>query len=282
MAKAGGSTKPSNPRFGWGFFGNELKIHREAAGLSQEALGSLVFCSGSYIGQFEKGIRRPQLAIAERIDEVLKTGGYFKRVYDELIEGSPNADWFEGVLCLEAEATVIRSYAPTFVPGLFQTAAYARAVFLAGYPFATDKELQNWVDARLGRQGLLEHPTKPMLWSVLDESVLRRPVGGPMVMSEQLLRVASLARCRRMVVQVLPYGAGAPPVDALLKLMDFADAPPVAYTEGVQSGNILDEPDQVARCKLAYDLVRAAALSPRASLDLIESVAERYTDEEQP
>ncbi|MGI5338628.1 helix-turn-helix domain-containing protein [Streptomyces sp. CA-181903] len=282
MAKAGGSTKPSNPRFGWGFFGNELKIHREAAGLSQEALGGLVFCSGSYIGQFEKGIRRPQPAIAERIDEVLKTGGYFKRVYDELIEGSPNADWFEGVLCLEAEATVIRSYAPTFVPGLFQTAAYARAVFLAGYPFATDKELENWVGARLGRQGLLGHPTKPMLWSVLDESVLRRPVGGPMVMSEQLLRVASLARCRRMVVQVLPYGAGAPPVDALLKLMDFADAPPVAYTEGVQSGSILDEPDQVARCKLAYDLVRAAALSPRASLDLIESVAERYTDEEQP
>ncbi|GAA0430087.1 helix-turn-helix transcriptional regulator [Streptomyces luteireticuli] len=267
-------------RVGWGFFGTELKIRREGAGLTQQELGAKVFCSGSYIGQFEAGIRRPQPDIAKRIDVELGTDGYFTRVYEELIKGSPNADWFADVAYLEGLARAIQSYAPTFMPGLLQTPAYARAVFLAGCPFSSDDEIETWTAARLARQRLLEDPTRPLLWTVLDENVVRRPVGGAAVMREQLTRVLSLARKRRVMVQVLPYSAGAPSLESMLKLMTFDDAPPVAYTEGVMSGALLDDPAQVARCELTYDLVRAAALSPEASLALIESAAEGYAHEE--
>lgn len=266
-------------RIGWGFFGRELKRRREAAGLTQQELGMRVFCSGSYIGQFETAIRKPQLDVAQRIDAVLETGGLFERIWEELINSSPYADCFAEAAYLESLAVTIREFAPLLVPGLLQTAAYARAVFLGGFPFAQDEEIESRVEARLARQHLLEDPTKPQLWVVLDESVLRRTVGGVAVMREQLRHVASLVRKRRVGVQVLPFAAGAPAVGGALALMTFDDAPPVAYCEGYRTGELLDDPALVTQCQRSYDLVQAAALSPEASLSLIESVAEEYADE---
>ncbi|MEV5510438.1 helix-turn-helix domain-containing protein [Streptomyces orinoci] len=277
MANAGGVARS---RIGWGFFGAELKRRREEAGFTQRALGERVFCSGAYIGQIEAGVRRPQLELAKRIDIELGTGGFFARVCEELINSSPDADWFAEVSSLEGMAVAIQSYSPTVVPGLLQTPDYARAVFVAGCRFAMDEEIESWVAARLARQCILDDPTRPMLWSVLDEGVIRRPVGGRAVMREQLLHLTELMRRRRLVLQVLPYAAGASALDAMLKLMSFEDAPPLAYSEGVMSGSLLDDPAQVARCRLAYDLVRAAALSPEASVALIESVAEEYAGED--
>ncbi|MEU7164297.1 helix-turn-helix transcriptional regulator [Streptomyces morookaense] len=266
-------------RIGWGFFGRELKRRREAAGLTQQELGMRVFCSGSYIGQFETAIRKPQLDVAQRIDVVLETDGFFERVWEELFNSSPYAEWFTEAAYLQGLATSICEYAPVFVPGLLQTAAYARAVFLGGFPFAPDSEIEKRVAARLERQRILQDPTTPLLWVVLDENVLRRKIGGAAVMHEQLMRVASVAHERRMGVQVLPFDAGAPAVGGSLTLMAFDDAPPVAYCEGHRTGNLLDDPAVVAHCQRSYDLVRAAALSPEASLSLIESVAEEYADE---
>ncbi|MFF4408578.1 helix-turn-helix domain-containing protein [Streptomyces sp. NPDC001262] len=276
MASAGRS---GQPRIGWGFFGTELKRCREAAGLTQQELGRRVFCSGGYIGQFETGIRKPQLDVALRIDAELRTGGFFERMWRELINKSPYADSFSETAYLETLAATIMEYAPTYVPGVLQTAAYARAVFLGGLPLAPEDEIQARVAARLARARILDDPAKPSFWSVLDEGVIRRKIGGAAVMHEQLKHVIALIRKRRIGVQVMPFGAGAPVVDGSLTLMTFEDAPPVAYSEGYRTGSLLDDPATVAWCERAYDLARAVALSPEASVDLIESVAEEYADE---
>ncbi|MEV4435600.1 helix-turn-helix transcriptional regulator [Streptomyces sp. NPDC049585] len=276
---SGGIGWHGRAKFGWEFFGAELKRRREERGLSQQELGRRVFCSGSYIGQFEAGMRKPQLEIAERIDVELGTDGFFARMCRQLIDNAPYRDYFVETKYLEGIATAIHAYAPLYVPGLFQTAAYARAVMIGGFPLAPDSEIERWVSGRLERQRILEHPTEPLLWAVLDESVIRRPIGGPAVMGEQLAHLAALVDKRRIVVQVVPMRAGILTLGGLLKLMSFADAPPVAYVEGAMSGMLRDDPAQVARYQLAYDFLRATALSPAASLDLIASVAEEYADE---
>jgi len=260
----------------WEFFGAELRRHREDAGITQAELGARVFVSGAYIGQFEQAIRKPQLDISQRIDGVLQTDGIFERLWRKLINDKRYADYFAKAAELEALATKICEFAPALVPGLLQTAAYARAITLAMNPFASDEYIEEKVSGRLERARILKDATRPVYWVILHENVLRIPVGEAAVMAEQLEHVARLARERTVLVQVLPYAAGAYALSGMVTLMEFEDAPPTAYTEGVYSGNLLDDPAVVKRAQSAYDLLRAAALSPKASLALVESAAEDH------
>ncbi|MFJ8360072.1 helix-turn-helix domain-containing protein [Streptomyces sp. NPDC093984] len=261
----------------WEFFGAELKRRRENAGFTQAALGARVFVSGGYIGQFEQAIRKPQLDVAQRIDEVLQTEGFFERTWRKLIDDARYADYFAEVVELERTATKICEFAPTLVPGLLQMADYASAVTLANNPFVATEYVAETVAARLERARILADATRPEYWVVLHENVLRIPVGGPAAMAQQLEHVAGMARERRALVQVLPYAQGAhTAMSGMLQLMEFDDAPPTAYTETSFSGTLIDNPAVVKRAQRAYDLLRAAALSPTASLALIESAAEDH------
>ncbi|MEV0226043.1 helix-turn-helix transcriptional regulator [Streptomyces sp. NPDC050704] len=261
----------------WEFFGTELKRRREEAGFTQAELGSRVFVSGGYIGQFEQAIRKPQLDVARRIDELLQTDGFFERLWRKLIKDQPYTEYFAHVVELERLATEICEYAPAVVPGLLQTREYARAMFLAGNPLAADEYVEELVKGRMDRTQLLKDAARPVYWVVLHETVLRVQVGGPAVMPHQLDRVAAMARERKVLLQVLPFASGAhPAMGKMMKLMEFEDAPPTVYTEGVLSGNLLDEPAVVRRTRASYDLIRAAALSPEASLAMIESAAEDH------
>jgi transcriptional regulator with XRE-family HTH domain len=261
----------------WEFFGAELRRRREDAGITQVDLGARVFVSGAYIGQFEQAIRKPQLDIAQRIDEVLQTDGIFERLCRKLINDRRYAEYFAEVVELEQFATKICTLAPTLVPGLLQTAAYIRAVTLASNPFATEESIEEKITSRIERAQILNDATRPVYWAVLHEHVVRIPVGGSAEMAEQLDHIAELVRQRRVLVQVLPTAAGAYPLmGRMVQLMEFDDAPPAAYTEAVYSGNLLDDPALVKRVQGAYDLLRAAALSPEASLALIESAAEDH------
>ncbi|MFE7075955.1 Scr1 family TA system antitoxin-like transcriptional regulator [Streptomyces sp. NPDC057620] len=261
----------------WEFFGTELKRHREEAGLTQAELGYRVFVSGGYIGQFEQAIRKPQLDVAARIDEVLQTAGFFERLWQKLIKDQPYTEYFAHVVELERLATAISEYAPTVVPGLLQTREYAQAVFLAGNPLAPDSYIEELLKGRMDRTRLLKDATRPVYWAVLHETVLRVAVGGPKVMAHQLDHIVTLTQERKVLLQVLPFSAGAhPSMGKMMKLMAFEDAPPAIYTEGVLSAHLLDEPAVVRRTQSSYDLIRAAALSPEASLTLIESAAEDH------
>ncbi|MFE3326739.1 Scr1 family TA system antitoxin-like transcriptional regulator [Streptomyces sp. NPDC059176] len=261
--------------------GAELRHAREKAGLSQRELGEPLFVSASFIGQLEAGTRRMQHDIARRIDETLGTNGFFERNC-RAANKSKYPDHFAEAAEAEAFATTIREYAPLLIPGLLQTEAYARAVFRAYQPTAPEAVIDDLVEARLERARLLDDPTRPMLWTVLDEAVLRREVGGEGVMAEALGHIGALARRHRVIVQVLPFAAGAhASLNGALKLMSFTDAPPLAYLEVLRMGQLEDDPATVARYELTYDLVVASALSPPESLALIESVAEDYAHEDQ-
>ncbi|QNS06358.1 helix-turn-helix domain-containing protein [Streptomyces xanthii] len=261
----------------WEFFGLELKRRREDAGLTQVELGLRVFVSGGYIGQFEQAIRKPQLDVAQRIDEALQTDGIFERMWRQLIDDRRYAEYFAAAAELERLATVLCDFEPFVIPGLLQTAEYARAITLASNPFAPEGHIEEIVAARLERAQLLRGETRPLYWAILHETALRVPVGGPAVMARQLRQLTMLSRERHALVLVLPYTAGAhAQMGKSLRLMEFADAPPTAYTEAVYSGNLLDDPAVVKRTRAAYDLLRVAALPPEASLALIESAAEDY------
>lgn len=215
--------------------------------------------------------------MALRIDEVLQTDGFFERTWRKLIDDQRYPDYFAAAAELERLATKICEFAPMIVPGLLQTPTYAHALMVAGNPLATDEYIEAGVRARLDRAAILKEATRPMYWVVLHEAALKVPVGGTAVMAEQLEYIAQLTRERKILMQILPFAAGPyPSMGKMLKIMEFNDAPPTAYTEGVHSGTLLDDPAVVKHVQADYDLVRAAALSPEASLALLESVVEDY------
>lgn len=269
----------SSPR---ALLGAELRHARERAGLSQEDVGARLFVSGSFIGQLEAGTRRMMPEYARLLDDVLGTGGFFLRNCGAAAK-SKYEEHFAEAAEAEAQATAIRQYAPLLIPGLLQTPAYARAVNRAYDPTVTEETIDEWVEGRMERIRLLDHPTKPVLWVVLDEAALRRETGGRAVMAEALRHVADLARRNRVIVQVLPFSAGAhAAIQGALKLMEFEDAPPLVYYEGVGSGRLEDDPATVAQQRFRFDLLVASALSREKSLAVIEALAQDYTHEEHP
>lgn len=259
------------------FYGAELRRLREEAGWSQEHLGELVFCSGTYIGQFESAVRRPQLDMSKLLDGALGTGKHLQRLC-KLARQSKHADYFADAAELETLAKTISEYAPMLMPGLLQTQSYARALIRAAQRFESQAVVDELVKARLERQGILEGPAAPVLWVVLHEAVLRVCVGDHSVMSEQLNSLSELIRTNhRALVQVLPFSAGAQAfLNGTTIQMTFADAPPVTYTESAYTGQLIEEPRLVGNYQRAYDLTSAASLSPEASLTLLESAAKDY------
>ena len=265
------------------YYGSELRRLREEAQLSQERLGALVFISGAYVGQIETAIRRPRVDLSIRFDAALESGGYLERLCRMVRKARPihmngHATYFAEAADHESRATSICEYAHTLVPGLLQTEGYIRAVVDAYNLQFQPSEVDELVRVRLERAARLDDSTRPEFWAILQESVLRIPVGGPSAMAEQLRSIAARAHSGRIIVQILPFADGPHSMMAgMVSLMSFDDAPDLAYSEGMHSGQLLDESEPVSLCWKSYDLARAAALSPKASLALLDSVAEEYT-----
>ena len=258
------------------FYGAELRRLREDAELSQDALGKRAFCSGTYIGQFEVADRRPQLDMSKLFDEIFGTGEHMQRLCRLAHESEKgHADYYAGVAELEKHAATISVAIQMLVPGPLQTEDYARALVRSAHPCDPGEAVEERVTARLDRQRMLEDPTAPELWFTIHEAALRLPMGGPALMRQQLDRVLELGHDHhRVVVQVMPFSAGPHPfLHSTAVLMTFQDAPPTYYTESDYSGQLIEEPALVTRYFRAYDHLRAAALSPKASLALIESTA---------
>lgn len=255
-------------------YAEELRARREEAGLTQKELADLLAVHPSLVAHWEAGRRMPGPRDAQRLDQVLKTGGTFVR----FLEKNPFADHFERVAKAETEATRIEEFAPVYVPGLLQTKAYATEVYRASRLFYPPDELDRQVVNRLQRAEIFKGKL-PEAWFILSETVLRVVVGGHDVMSEQLSHILGLVRSKRIRFQVVPFGEGAhAAMGSPLTLMKFADAPDMAYVEGLHTGNVMDAntADYGQLCRDAYDLTRAAAMPPGASLRFLESVTEEY------
>ena len=187
------------------------------------------------------------------------------------------AGYFESALQLEQQATMIREFALSFIPGILQTERYARAVLSTSFPPVGEAECDRLVVTRLERAKILGDPVTPVVWALLDEAVLRRVVGGPKVMAEQLRHIVKLAESGRVRVHVLPFGLGVHPLmQSMLTLLKFEDQPPVAYSEGIQVGKIHDSPAMVDRLEGTYDLALGDAMPLKESLTLMRATTKDY------
>ncbi|MFD8277464.1 helix-turn-helix domain-containing protein [Streptomyces flaveolus] len=256
-------------------FGARVRRLRTAAGLTQAELGARTHVVGTRITQIERASgAKPTLELARALDAALGADDLLVELWPYVYrEAFP--DWSRRFMEYSERAVAIRQYAAHVVPGLLQTEDYARAVLSLDALLDSEEELEERVAARMGRQERFSSSDRPELCVILDEAVLRRPIGGRDVTRQQLGRLLDATADRHITVQVLPFDQGGhEAMGGSLTLLALPDGSEVAYTEGSDYGQLIEEPTKVARYKVIYDRLRAAALPPLMSLDMIRSMTE--------
>ncbi len=192
--------------------GRELKIARERRGITQQDLAKEIHFSDSHISAVETGQRPASNAFMQRADDVLNAGGILVRLLETAQATASHEvmpEWFRPWAEVEATATALRSYQPLVLDGLLQTPAYARALLQAGDPTASEETLQRAVETRLRRQQVLSRPNPPHLITVLEESILHRPISdSPTPMREQLDHLITLASTGTADIHILRTEVG--------------------------------------------------------------------------
>jgi transcriptional regulator with XRE-family HTH domain len=264
-------------------FGAMLRHYRVRAGLTQDQVGSLAHVSGKLISAYENGWRVPTRPTTSDIDLVaeLSTQGALTELWDQFEDGmnyQAYPDWFQDWPDKEASATTLRGFEPLVIPGLLQTDLYARAV-LSTRIGATEDEIDELVSARLKRQEVLTKTNPPTLWVILDEWVLRRPVGNQHVMLEQVNRLIEAVQRPNIVFELIPEDAGAHEglYGGGFAIADFKDAPSVAYQESAVQGQIVQDPEHVGTLMTRWTTLGTEALPRKASITRLEEAAKSWT-----
>ena len=249
-------------------FGLAIRHQRERKGLTLAAIASAFGYSTSAWSRYENGSPIPP-ELPARLDELMETHGMFAALW-EVIKDEMWPDRYRDYMRLESAAHEVAEYAPYVVPGLLQTPSYARALFIAGHPEWPPERIELEVDARMSRQARFASDDPPYLAGVLDEAVIRRVVGGPAVMREQLERLVPLLDTKHSVLSVAPFSRGTRcGLDGPLILLSLPDNGGAAYFEGMVNGQLLEEPNGVRLCRRAYDRLRVESASLRESTALI-------------
>lgn len=255
-------------------FGAQLRSLRRAKGLSQVRLGILIRFSDSFISCVERGERNPTLVLAQRSDVVLETGGtleaaWWQIKHTSLVEGFPE------YAAEETRAVELRLFELGLIPGLFQTEEYAAALAAADVKRGaiTRAQAEERVSYVLARQQVLSKATSPLVYAVLDESCLRRQVGGAAVMDSQLAHLESLTDKPRMIIQVAPFSMGARcPFAVNVYLATLPNRNALGYTEAQGRGFLTRDKEIVEEWARAYDWLQVGALSDVASINAIRDL----------
>jgi transcriptional regulator with XRE-family HTH domain len=259
------------------FLGAELQRGRIAAGFaSQEALAARLGFDRSVIGKAETGERPPSPEVLAAWCQVCELDGelFLRLAGLARRTDGPVASWFESWLGAEGEAHMLRLWSPLLVPGLLQTAEYARALFLA--TGLDEESAQEHVAVRLGRQAILDRVNSPHVVCVLDESVLGRLIGSPLVMADQLAHLAHLSQRPGVSVQVIPSASGANAgLSGALDLASGDGGPEVLRMEAVEDVTT-DSRSLIRRAANIFVRVQADALPRAASRALILEAVERW------
>jgi hypothetical protein len=182
--------------------------------------------------------------------------------------------WFEAFIGLESAASVVRTYEVQFVPGLLQCPQYVDAV-LSSNRAQSATDLQRRIELRQRRQAALERDDAPILWVVLDEAALRRPIGGPEVMKAQIAYLIEQAERPNITIQLLPYSVGAHAAEGgAFTLLRFAEAdlPDVVYLEHLTGAQYIERPEDVEQYARAMDRISVDALHPEATLEALKAL----------
>ncbi|GII76700.1 transcriptional regulator [Sphaerisporangium rufum] len=258
-------------------FGFEVRRRRLAAGLTQRQLAERLLFSTSMIGMVERADRKPEQAFAERCDELFGLTGVLTELWSRAYRWKDAAPlWFRDGLQAEQQATTLRTWDPLLVFGLMQTEAYARHV-LAGEPGTTRDLLEERLATRLQRRSILSRTTPPTVQTIIDEGVLRRPIGDPAVMRQQLEHLLMIAEHPNVKIQVLPYSAGS--TCGLLSafvITELAGHWTTVWAESSIQGKVTDAPEIVQAAGKRYDALRMEALPHHMSMELIKKEIERW------
>ncbi|MFD9290051.1 helix-turn-helix domain-containing protein [Streptomyces sp. NPDC060030] len=253
-------------------FGRQLKLLRVRAGLDRAEFGKRVGYAAQSVASFEQGRRIPQPEFIDKADRVLDAGGLLVALKEELARSQYPA-FFRDMARLEAEAVTLHVYATMAVPGLLQTEDYARAVFVMRRPLLDEETIEQRVSARLARQVIFSRKPMPTLSFVIEESVLRRPVGGLSVLRGQLEQIVLHGQRRNVEVQVMPTarpehcGLAGP-----FTLIEKRDGRRMAYVEVQRDSRLHTDRADVRDVEEQYGIIRAQALTPRESLDVVKGL----------
>ncbi|GAA1948904.1 helix-turn-helix domain-containing protein [Kitasatospora viridis] len=274
--------------------GSELRELRNRAGLTGKDVADALDWSASKVSRIESGevgLRerdvRPMLALygvsdpneIKQLTSLARKSrqpGWWQSYGDALPE------WFKAYVGLEEDASAIRTYESELVPGLLQTEEYFRAVVRATVPVSYEEAADagdRRIALRMQRQEILSRPNPPLLWAIINEAVLRRPVGSPEVMRAQLEHLADVADARQNVmVQVLPFSAGAhPAMTQSFSLLSFKDIPgSIVYSESPTSSTYTEKPADTEYHQRVFDRLMASAVQPEKSVLWLRDVAKEY------
>ncbi len=274
-----GGTSPTVRRWELGALLREL---RHEAGLSVEDVARHLLCSQAKVSRMETGQRAATLRDVRDLSTLYKVPEEQQQRLMSLAREARQEAWWQKYdvpyttfIGLEAAAVSISCYELGFVPGLLQVEPYARAALRGQLPNASSSAIQDRVEVRMGRQELLSRDEPPDLWFVLDESVLRREVGGTKVMRDQVAHLIEVSRLPSVTLQVIPFGKGAHlgMIGSFVTLA-FAEKllSDVTYIEGLTGDQYLDREADVARYRHAFNHLRATADSPSESRRFLEQV----------
>lgn len=272
------------PTVGQLVLGKRLLDLREKAGLSREDAARVIRVTQATVHRMETakvalkvvyverllavyGIAAPEVAAFVELVEEANRPGWWQRFHDIL------PDWFSAYVALEAAASLIRVFEPAFIPGLLQTTAYARTVMETG-PLGQTRpdEVERHLALRMERQALLTRPGAPRFWAILDETVLRRHVGSPEVMREQIDHLLEVSRRRNVTLQVAEFAAGhhsgAHGPVALFRFGE-GELPDMVYVEYLTGAVYIDERNEVASHHAVLDEIAAQAATARRTKEIL-------------
>ncbi|HEY3868414.1 MAG TPA: helix-turn-helix transcriptional regulator [Actinocrinis sp.] len=269
--------------------GAQLRRLRTAADISREAAGQAIRGSHAKISRLELG----QVGFKRRdVADLLTLYGVHDEVDREpffALMAQANShgwwhsfadlipDWFEVYVGLEEAASVIRSYEVQFIPGLLQTEDYARAVIRLGHALAAPEEIERRVSLRLSRAQLLHRPEPPKMWAVIDEAVLRRPLGGPAVMRGQLEHLLEASRLPNVTIQVATFARGGhAAAGGPFTILRFTEPslPDIVYLEQLTSATYLDKREDLDNYTTVINQLCVDALPATDSIEFLTDMLE--------
>jgi transcriptional regulator with XRE-family HTH domain len=258
-----------------------LRALREDRSITVEQAAERLLCSPDKINRMESSFRSGTLRdVRDLCDLYGVTRETQRRHLMQLARNSRQQGWWErydanrrrsDYIAFENDSSLIKLYHSAVVPGIMQTAEYHRALHQSSPYNHTPERVEQLTEVRLMRQRILTRPDPPPFWAILDEAALRRSVGGPTAMRDQLSRIIELSTLPNVTLQVIPFDAGAhPAIDTSFTILEFNEpVPAMVYSEGLPGFFYMEKPADVARCQRMFEILSSASLNEQDSVQFV-------------
>ncbi|MGI5166380.1 Scr1 family TA system antitoxin-like transcriptional regulator [Spirillospora sp. CA-253888] len=253
---------------------SDLRFYREARGLSLAQMGQIMKSSRHTVSNIEHArdgwnMNEDQ---AGRLDAFLKLNGHFARLV-RYARTAHDPDWFAEYAKHEAKALIVRTYRLSLMPGLLQTPEYARALITASRMV---KDVEAAVEARMKRQEVLSRKEPPLVWVLMDENILYRPVGGAGVMRDQLARLREAIELPQVMIRIVPQSAGYHlGLEGSFNSLTL-ESGELAFVEAPGGGRLIQGNTEVREFGIRWDRIGACALPWESSRDLVDRAMEQF------